>query len=127
MPARSADMNAAPKARVRHIYLSVSQNGSDHDTDMMVDVGSDQEDHSIAENIAKHIKVAENYDIGEYGGFLSSKVSFSWLFYVRLKQKFELVNFYVLLCVYMHTSMVWDFYQRPMSFSDGPLAATCRR
>ncbi|KAM0058263.1 hypothetical protein Hdeb2414_s0005g00168211 [Helianthus debilis subsp. tardiflorus] len=53
---------------------------------MMADVGSDQEDHSVAENIAKHIEVADNYDIGEYGDFLSSKVSFNWLFYVRLKQ-----------------------------------------
>ncbi|KAJ0645701.1 hypothetical protein HanOQP8_Chr16g0626811 [Helianthus annuus] len=47
------------------IYLS-GMNGSDHDTDMMADVGSDQEDHSVAENIAKHIEVADNYDIGEY-------------------------------------------------------------
>ncbi|MFS8010791.1 hypothetical protein Hanom_Chr14g01301161 [Helianthus anomalus] len=56
--------------------------GSDHDTDMMANVGSDQEDHSVAENIAKHIEVPGR----------SSKVSFNWLFYVRLKQKFELVN-----------------------------------
>ncbi|MFS7995069.1 hypothetical protein Hanom_Chr12g01113681 [Helianthus anomalus] len=51
-------------------HLSIYQNGSDHDTDMKADVGSDQEDHSVAENIAKHIEVADNYDTGEYGDFL---------------------------------------------------------
>ncbi|MFS8003639.1 hypothetical protein Hanom_Chr13g01216281 [Helianthus anomalus] len=49
--------------------------------DMMADVGSDQEDHSVAENIAKHIEVEDKYDIGEYGDFLSSKFSFNCLFY----------------------------------------------
>uniref|UniRef100_A0A251TQX2 Uncharacterized protein n=2 Tax=Helianthus annuus TaxID=4232 RepID=A0A251TQX2_HELAN len=58
----------------------VVQNGSDHDTGLMADVGSDQEDHSVA--VAKHIEVADKYDVGEYGDFLSSKVSFIWLFYV---------------------------------------------
>ncbi|MFS7978110.1 putative polyribonucleotide nucleotidyltransferase [Helianthus anomalus] len=42
---------------------------SDHDAHMMVDDGNDQEDHSLAENVAKHIEAADKYDSGDMWDF----------------------------------------------------------